>query len=225
MKNSIFARFARAFFLSSDILKTFSFFLRREIRFCGRRQHIGWDNKCSIFSSYVPSTGSKLINSRTVRTHFSIVMTLNNWKMIAERRSYIFRWRSRFRRRRVCLSSLLRSWRITAVYFEINLSLVVRLSQIEECGILLQVFLASVFRKVLAATSTRKHGLSSGLSFTHAWVSYLISGGPFKNLKNTLSGYCEELGMLLKFAKERALSLLDIRIIIESLGCENGTTK
>ena len=44
-------------------------------------------------------------NSRTVRTHFSSIMTLNNWKMIAETPSYIFRWRSRFRRRCVCLSS------------------------------------------------------------------------------------------------------------------------
>ena len=34
-------------------------------------------------------------------------MTLNNWKMIAETRSYIFRWRSRFRWHRVCLSSLM----------------------------------------------------------------------------------------------------------------------
>jgi len=48
-------------------------------------------------------------NSRTVRTHFSSIMTLNNWKMIAETRSYIFRWRSRFRRRCVCLSSPLNS--------------------------------------------------------------------------------------------------------------------
>ena len=46
------------------------------------------------------------LNSRIVRTHFSSIMSLNNWKMIAETRSYIFRWRSRFRRRRVCLSSL-----------------------------------------------------------------------------------------------------------------------
>ena len=34
-------------------------------------------------------------------------MILNNWKMIAETRSYIFRWRSRLRRRRVYLSSLI----------------------------------------------------------------------------------------------------------------------
>ena len=46
-------------------------------------------------------------NSRIVRTNFSSIMTLNNWKKIAETRSYIFRWRSSFRRRRVCLSSLL----------------------------------------------------------------------------------------------------------------------
>ena len=46
-------------------------------------------------------------NSRIVRTHFWSIMTLNNWKMIAETRSHIFRWRSCFCRRRVCLSSLL----------------------------------------------------------------------------------------------------------------------
>ena len=46
-------------------------------------------------------------NSSIVRTHFSSITSLNNWKMIAETRSHIFRWRSCFRRRRVCLSSLL----------------------------------------------------------------------------------------------------------------------
>ena len=34
-------------------------------------------------------------NSRIVRTHFWNIITLTNWKMIAETRSYIFRWRSR----------------------------------------------------------------------------------------------------------------------------------
>jgi len=48
-------------------------------------------------------------NSRIVRTHFSSIMTLNNWKMIAEKKSYIFRWRSPFRLPPICLSSLL-SW-------------------------------------------------------------------------------------------------------------------
>lgn len=60
----------------------------------------------------------------------------------------------------------------------------------------------------------------------HSCLSKLFDiRGSIQEFENTLSGYCEELGMLLKFAKERALSLLDIRIIIESLGCENGTTK
>ena len=46
-------------------------------------------------------------NSRIVRTNFSSIMTLNNWKMIAQTQSDTFRWRSRLRRRGVCLSSLL----------------------------------------------------------------------------------------------------------------------
>ena len=46
-------------------------------------------------------------NSRIVRTQFSSVMILNNWKIIAGTQSYIFRWRSCFRRRRVCLSCLM----------------------------------------------------------------------------------------------------------------------
>ena len=47
--------------------------------------------------------------SRIIRSHFASVMTLNNIKMTAETRSYIFRWRSRCGRRRLCLSSLLPS--------------------------------------------------------------------------------------------------------------------
>ena len=45
-------------------------------------------------------------NSRIVRTQFPSIMSLNNWNTIAETRGHISRWRSRFRRRRVCLSSL-----------------------------------------------------------------------------------------------------------------------
>ena len=47
------------------------------------------------------------LNSRIVLTHFARVMTLNNGEIIAETRSYIFRWRFRSHRRRLCLSSLL----------------------------------------------------------------------------------------------------------------------
>ena len=46
-----------------------------------------------------------LFNSRIVRTHFSSIMSLNNWKMIPETRSHIFRWRFRCR---PSTSSLLR---------------------------------------------------------------------------------------------------------------------
>ena len=46
-------------------------------------------------------------NSRKVRKRFASTMSLNNWEIIAETRGYIFRWRSRCRRGRVCLSSLI----------------------------------------------------------------------------------------------------------------------
>ena len=46
-------------------------------------------------------------NSRIVRTHFASVVTLNNWEMITETRSYIFRWHSRCCRFRVSVNSLI----------------------------------------------------------------------------------------------------------------------
>ena len=46
-------------------------------------------------------------NSRIFWIHFASVMTLTNWEMTAETRIYIFRWRSRCRRRSLCVSSLL----------------------------------------------------------------------------------------------------------------------
>ena len=103
MENSIFARFARAFFIFWQ-LKTCSFFLGDEMT-CFAFVWTTWayDDKCSVLS-YIPSAGSDL---RIVRTQFSSRMTLNNWKMIAETRSYIFRWRCCFRRRRLCLSTLI----------------------------------------------------------------------------------------------------------------------
>ena len=82
---------------------------RLVLQLCGRREHMIRNVQ---FCPLMLQAGH---NSRTVRTHslstifkHSLsIMTLNNWKMIAETRSYIFRLRSRFRRRRVCLSSLL----------------------------------------------------------------------------------------------------------------------
>ena len=91
-------------FSSFDILKTFSFFLWREMTlFAVLWTMWAYDIKCSILSC--PKRWFQS-NSRILKALFSGIMTLNNWK-IAETRSDILRWRSRFRRRRVCLSSLL----------------------------------------------------------------------------------------------------------------------
>ena len=102
---TVFLHALHVHFSSFDILKTFSFFLWREMTFFA----VVWttwayDDKCSILSC--PKRWFQF-NSRIVKAHFSGIMTLNNWKMIAETRSDIFRWRSRFRRRCVCLCSLL----------------------------------------------------------------------------------------------------------------------
>ena len=65
-----------------------------------------YDNKCSILSQFSSLKCWFQFNSRIVRIHFAITITVNNWEMIAETRSHIFTWRSRCRWRRVCLSSL-----------------------------------------------------------------------------------------------------------------------
>ena len=62
MKNSIFARFACAFFIFWHFARTFSFFLRREMT-CFAVEWTTWayDDKCSILSSYVRHAGYHLI--------------------------------------------------------------------------------------------------------------------------------------------------------------------
>ena len=142
-KTSIFARFARAFFifwqwktaflhalhvhfLSFDnekqhfctlctcIFLLLTFWRRSRsfydvkwpvLQMCGQREHMMTNVQfCFLVSqALVPIFELKF---QVVRTHFSSIMTLNNWKMIAETRSYFFRWRSRFRRRSVCLSPI-----------------------------------------------------------------------------------------------------------------------
>ena len=71
------------------------------LQVCGRCEH--------MMTNFVFSCPKRWfqLNSRIVRTPFSSIMSLNNWKMIAETRSHIFWWRSCFRRRHVCLSSLI----------------------------------------------------------------------------------------------------------------------
>ena len=91
-------------FSSLDISQTFSFFLRREMTCCVDDLSIWWQMFNFVF--LCPKRWFQF-NSRIVRTHFSSKMTFNNWKLIAETQSYFFGWRSRFRRRRVCLSSLI----------------------------------------------------------------------------------------------------------------------
>ena len=102
---TVFLHALHVHFSSFDILKMLSFCLWREIT-CFAVVWTTWayDDKCSILSC--PERWFQF-NSWIVKAHFSGIMTFNNWKMIAETRSDIFRWRYRFRRRRVCWSSLL----------------------------------------------------------------------------------------------------------------------
>ena len=105
MKNNSIARFARAFL---DTSLRFSFFPRREMTCFA----VVWTTCMDIWRHtfnfvFSPPKRWFKFNSRIVTTQFASVMTLNNWEMITETRSYIFRWRSRFRRRRVCLCSQL----------------------------------------------------------------------------------------------------------------------
>ena len=106
MKNSIFARFACAFFIFwhfEDILvlsTTWNYLLCS----CVDDVSILWQMFNFVF--LWPQCWFQL-NSGIVRTHFSSIKGLNNWKMIAETWSHISRWRSRFRRRHVCLSCLI----------------------------------------------------------------------------------------------------------------------
>ena len=105
MKNSIFARFARAFFIFWHFEDVLVLSTTWNDLFCSCVDDVSIWWQMFKFVFLCPKRWFQF-NSRIVRTHFSSIMSLNNWKMIAETRSYIFRWRSRFRRRRVCFSSL-----------------------------------------------------------------------------------------------------------------------
>ena len=61
-------------------------------------------------------------NSRIVRIHFASVMTLN-CKIIAETRSYIFRWHSCCRRRRLCLIIFFSIITFNSVFFHVKIAL------------------------------------------------------------------------------------------------------
>ena len=105
MKNSIFARFARAFFIFWHFVDVPVLSTTWNDPFCSCVDDVSIWWRMFNFVFLCPKHWFQ-INSRTVRRYFSSIMTLNNWKMIAETRSYILRWRSRFRWRRVCLKCL-----------------------------------------------------------------------------------------------------------------------
>ena len=121
---TVFLHALHVHFSSLDILKTFScsFYDVKwpVLQLWGRREHMMTNvSFCPKHWFLCPKHWFQF-NSRIVRTHFSSIMTLNNWKMIAETRSYIFRWRSRFRRRRVCLSLVSISLYLSCLSYEKN---------------------------------------------------------------------------------------------------------
>ena len=103
MKISIFARYARTFFVLWHLEEVPVLSTTWNDLFCSCVDDVSICWHMFSFVILCPKRWFQ-INSRTVRRHFSSIMTLNNWKMIAEKWSFIFRWRSRFRRRRGCLS-------------------------------------------------------------------------------------------------------------------------
>ena len=101
MKSNSFARFARAFFIFLHFVDVLVLF-RREMTCFAVNVWTTW-----AYDVLLSQKRWFQFNSRIVRTHFASVMPLNNCEIIAETRSYIFRWRSRCGRHRLCLSSLM----------------------------------------------------------------------------------------------------------------------
>ena len=103
-KNNSFARFARAVFIFDISLLVLSATWNDLFCSCVDDATIWWQIVNIVLLSMKRWFQ---FNSRIVTTHFASIMTLNNWEMITETWSYIFRWRSRCCRRRVCVNSLL----------------------------------------------------------------------------------------------------------------------
>ena len=99
MKNSIFARFACAFFIFWHFEDVLVLSRKWNNLFCSCVDDASMWCQMLNFVSSCPKRCRFQFNSRIVWTHFSSIMT--------ETRSYIFRWCSRFCWSRVCLSSLM----------------------------------------------------------------------------------------------------------------------
>ena len=98
-KTVFFARFARAFFIFWHFEDVLVLSTTWNDLFCSWVDDVSLSWQMLNFVFFCPKRWLQF-NPRIVRTHFLSIMTLSNWVMIAEPRSYIFRWRSRFRRRR-----------------------------------------------------------------------------------------------------------------------------
>ena len=90
MKNIIFARFARAFFIFWHFVDVLVLSTTWNDLFCSCVDDVSiwWQMFNFVFLS-CPKRWFQF-NSRIVRTHFSSIMTLNNWKMIAVTSSHTF---------------------------------------------------------------------------------------------------------------------------------------
>ena len=106
IKNISFAGFVRAFFIFWHFVDVLVLSTTWNELFCSCVMDVSicWQMFNIIF---LPLKRWSQLNSKIVKTHFESIVTLNNWETIAETRSYIFRWRSRCRRRRVCVNSLI----------------------------------------------------------------------------------------------------------------------
>ena len=104
-KNNSFARFARAFFIFLHFADVLVLSMTWNDMFCSCVDDVSiwWE---TFNFAFLPLKRLFQFNSRIIRTHFARLMTLKNCEIFAETRSYIFRWRSQSRRRRLCLSSL-----------------------------------------------------------------------------------------------------------------------
>ena len=86
MKNRFFARFARAFVIFWHFEDVLVLSTTRNDLFCTCEDDVNKWWQMFNFVFLCPKRWFK-INFRTVRRHFSSIMTLNNWKMTAEKRS------------------------------------------------------------------------------------------------------------------------------------------
>ena len=96
MNNNSFVYLAAAFFSVGHFIDILVLSMIWNDLFCVCVDHISiwWQTFNFVFLSLKHWFQ---LYSRTVRTHFASVTTLNNWETIAEMRSYTFRWCSRCR--------------------------------------------------------------------------------------------------------------------------------